>query len=168
MFEFSRFHPSDYEHGRDFVADLDKFLGQLPKGWPYAVEMRNKNWLQPDYFSYLARHGVTHVFNSLDAMPSVSEQMALAGSRTNPKLTAARFLLKPGRKYEEAVKTFQPYDKVKESYPDARVAGATLVAEGRATGPERKTFIYVNNRLEGNALGTIDAMLQESEAEMGR
>ena len=38
MFEFSRFYPSDYEHGRDFVADLDKFLGQLPKGWPYAVE----------------------------------------------------------------------------------------------------------------------------------
>jgi hypothetical protein len=30
MFEFSRFYPSDYEHGRDFVADLDKFLGALP------------------------------------------------------------------------------------------------------------------------------------------
>ena len=45
MFEFSRFYPSDYEHGRDFVADLDKFLGALPKGWPYGLEMRNKNWL---------------------------------------------------------------------------------------------------------------------------
>src|ERR1022692_3454877 len=27
MFEFSRFYPSDYEHGREFVAALDKFLG---------------------------------------------------------------------------------------------------------------------------------------------
>ena len=27
MFEFSRFHQTDYEHGRDFVADLDKFFG---------------------------------------------------------------------------------------------------------------------------------------------
>ena len=26
LFEFSRFWPTDYEHGRDFVADLDKFL----------------------------------------------------------------------------------------------------------------------------------------------
>ena len=43
MFEFSRFWPSDYERGRDFVADLDAFLGQLPKGWPYAVEMRNSH-----------------------------------------------------------------------------------------------------------------------------
>ena len=51
MFEFSRFYPSDYEHGRDFVADLDKFLAALPKGWPYAVEMRNKHWLQQDYFN---------------------------------------------------------------------------------------------------------------------
>ena len=26
--------------------------------------------------------------------------------------------------------------------------------------PDRKTFIYVNNRLEGNALETIKAMLE--------
>ena len=69
MFEFTRFWPSDYEHGRDFVADLDKFFGKLPKGWPYAVELRNKHWLAPEYFGCLARHGVSHVFNSWDAMP---------------------------------------------------------------------------------------------------
>ena len=114
MFEFSRFRPTDYEHGRDFVADLDVFLGNLPKGWPYAVEMRNKQWLVPDYFACLARHGVTHVFNSWEAMPPVSEQIGLPGSRTNPELIAARFLLKPGRKYEDAVKSFQPYNMVKE------------------------------------------------------
>jgi hypothetical protein len=39
-------------------------------------------------------------------MPAVSEQMALPGSRTNPDMVAARFLLKPGRKYEDAVKAF--------------------------------------------------------------
>jgi uncharacterized protein YecE (DUF72 family) len=55
MFEFSRFWPSDYEHGRDFVADLDKFLSQLPKGWPYAIEMRNKGWLREEYFACLAQ-----------------------------------------------------------------------------------------------------------------
>jgi uncharacterized protein YecE (DUF72 family) len=161
MFEFSRFWSSDYEHGRDFIRDLDGFLGRLPKGWPYAIEMRNKHWLAPEYFACLAGHGVAHVFNSWDAMPPVSEQMALPGSRTTPDLVAARFLLKPGRKYEEAVKTFQPYDKVKEVYPDARAAGGMLIADGKAAGSDRKTFIYVNNRLEGNALETIDGMLEE-------
>jgi uncharacterized protein YecE (DUF72 family) len=163
MFEFTRFWPSDYEHGRDFVADLNKFLGDLPKGWPYAIELRNKHWLQPDYFKCLARHQVAHVFNSWDAMPPVSEQMALPGSWTNPKLCAARFLLKPGRKYEEAVKTFQPYDKLKETNPEARAAGKALIATGKTTEPDRKTFIYVNNRLEGNALETIAAMLEGAE-----
>jgi hypothetical protein len=79
-----------YEHGRDFIADLDKFLGALPKGWPYGVEMRNRNWLKPEYFECLARHQVAHVYNSWEAMPSVGEQMALPGSRTNPDLVAAR------------------------------------------------------------------------------
>ena len=105
MFEFSRFWPTDYGHGRDFVSDLDGFLSKLPKMWPYAIEMRNKYWLNSEYFACLARHNVTHVLNSWDAMPPVSEQMALPGSRTNPKLVAARFLLEPGRKYEVAVKT---------------------------------------------------------------
>jgi len=164
MFEFSRFWASDYEHGRDFVADLDKFLGQLLKGWPYAIEMRNHAWLRDEYFACLAKHGVTHVFNSWDAMPPVSEQMALPGSRTNSQLIAARFLLKPGRIYEKAVKAFQPYDKIKEVNEDARKAGAGLLVEGQRYEPLRKTFIYLNNRLEGNALETISAMIEMASA----
>jgi len=67
MFEFSRFWPSDYEHGRDFVSDLDSFLGRLPRGWPYAIELSNKQWLRDEYLGCLTRQGVTHVFNSYAA-----------------------------------------------------------------------------------------------------
>jgi uncharacterized protein YecE (DUF72 family) len=161
MFEFSRFWSTDYEHGKDFVADLDAFLSKLPKGWPYAIEMRNKFWLREEYFACLARHGVTHVFNSWEAMPPVNEQMALPGSRTNPHLIAARFLLKSGRRYEDAVKTFQPYDKTVEIDHDSRRAGVELIIEGERYEPRRKTYVYINNRLEGNALETIRAMIAE-------
>ena len=159
IFEFSRFWPSDYQHGADFVRDLDGFLAKLPKGWPYAVEMRNSLWLRDGYFDCLARHGVTHVFNSWHAMPPVNEQMALPRSRTNPELVAARFLLKPGRKYEEAVKAFQPYDMLHETNEEARAAAASLIAESLRAAPRRKTYIYVNNRLEGNALMTLQAIV---------
>ncbi len=159
MFEFSRFWPTDYAHGRDFVAELDRFLGRLPGGWPYGVEIRNRGWLRPEYFECLARHQVTHVFNSWEAMPSVSEQLALPGSRTNPHLAASRFLLKPGRKYEEAVKAFQPYDTLKEENPEARAAARAIITEGQKTGPQRRTFVFVNNRLEGNALATIAGII---------
>ena len=164
IFEFSRFWPDDYQHGRDFISDLDKFLSQLPQSWPYAVEIRNRPWLRPAYFECLARHQVTHVFNSWEAMPPVSEQMSIPESRTNPDLIAARFLLKPGRTYEEAVKTFEPYDSVKEPNPEARAAGQKLIAEGKARGPNRRSFLYVNNRLEGNALTTIAAMVETPAA----
>jgi len=159
MFEFSRFYSTDYEHGRDFVSALDAFLAKLPKGWPYGIEIRNKYWMKPEYFDCLARHSVTHVFNSWTEMPPVGEQMALSGSRTDPELVAARFLLKPGRRYEDAVQSFQPYDKTKEVNEEARKAGAALIQEGKKTA-KRKTFIFVNNRLEGNALFTIMAMLE--------
>ncbi len=159
MFEFSKFYPADYEHGREFVADLDRFLEQLPRGWPYAIELRNKHWLAPDYFQCLARHQVTHVFNNWSDMPPVNEQMTLPGCRPNPRLVAARFLLKPGRRYEQAVNAFAPYTQVQEPNLEARAAGAELIAEGQAAGPGRKTLIYVNNRLEGNALGTLEAMV---------
>ncbi len=161
MFEFSRFWPADYAHGRDFLGDLDTFLGRLPKGWPYAIEMRNSHWLREEYLQCLARHGITHVFNSWDAMPSVTDQAALPGIRTNPGLIAARFLLKPGRKFEQAIKLFQPYDKVREVNDEARAAGAELIIEGERYEPRRKTYIYVNNRLEGNGLETIQAMIRK-------
>ena len=163
MFEFSRFHSRDFARGRDFVEALDQFLSKIPKGWPYGIEMRNQNWLGPEYFDCLSRHNVTHVFNSWQAMPSIGEQMAIPGSRTNPGIVAARFLLKPGRKYEEAVKTFAPYQATKEANTEARQAGTALMLEALSR-KGSKAYIYANYRLEGNALETISAMIAGVEA----
>ena len=57
------------------------------------------------------------------------------------------------------MKAFAPYESIKEENPEAGVAGRALVAEGTAAGPNRRTFIFVNNQLEGNALETIAAMV---------
>ena len=43
-------------------------------------------------------------------------------------------------------------------HPDVHKIVFELIDEGTKE-PKRKTFIYVNNRLEGNALGTIEGML---------
>ena len=61
-------------------------------------------------------------------------------------MVAARFLLKPGRKYEEAVEQFSPYKSVKEVNAEARAAGKTLIQRAKQQG--KQAFIYVNNRLE--------------------
>jgi len=162
MFEFSRFAPGDFERGRDFVEALDGFLGRLPAGWRYGVEIRNRNFLHPDYFAALARHGVAHVYNSWQDMPSVGEQLALAENRTTPDFCGARFLLKPGRAYAEAVRRFSPYDRIQDVNPEGRAAGGRLIRDTVARGKPAQAFIYVNNRFEGNALETIAAMLDQA------
>jgi uncharacterized protein YecE (DUF72 family) len=164
IFEFSRFSPREFERGRAFVAALDGFLAKLPRGWRYGIEIRNRSFLHPEYFAVLARHGAGHVFNSWQDMMPVSEQLALPGSRTSPEFFGARLLLKPGRKYEEAVKMFSPYDRIKDPHPEGRAAGVRLIQEARSRGGATKGFIYVNNRFEGNALETIAAMIEQAGA----
>ena len=159
IFEFSRFSPREFQRGREFVSALDDFLGRLPPGWRYGVEIRNRPFLHPDYFATLARHGAAHVFNSWQDMPSLGEQLALPGSRTSPDFFGARLLLKPGRKYEDAVKLFSPYDRIQDPCPEGRAAGASLIRETRNRGGATRGFIYVNNRFEGNALETVAAMV---------
>ena len=161
MFEFSPFRSTDFARGREFVAALDEFLGKLPCHWRYAVEIRNRNFLQPEYFNMLSSHGVAHVFNSWTDMPPVTEQVALPDTQTDPDTLVARFLLKPGRKYEDAVKLFSPYEHIKDPYPEARTAAVELVKRVRNSGGPTRSLIYLNNRIEGNALESIAAILDE-------
>jgi uncharacterized protein YecE (DUF72 family) len=151
IFEFSHFHPGDWERGRDFVDALDGFFAVLPKSWNYSVEVRNASLLQPEYFAVLRKHGVAHAYNNWTHMPSVAEQMVMGESET-ADFSVARFLLKPGRLYADAVKKFEPYKEAQEPNEEARRSIAGLVKR-------RKGFIYVNNRLEGCALWTIYAAL---------
>ena len=157
IFEFSQFYPRDFASGREFVAALNRFLEELPKGWQYAVEIRNQTFLQPEYFATLRRHGVAHVFNSWTRMPPVLDQLALPNSQTTD-FFVARFLLTPGRTYAQAVSAFTPYSATQAPDADARMAGRSLIA--RAKLANQPSFIYANNRLEGNALNTIKALVE--------
>ena len=156
IFEFSTFHKHEFEHGRDFVAALDQFLSALPKGWDYGVEIRNKTWLQPDYFQMLRSHGVAHVYNNWTRMPSVAEQLAIEGSET-ADFTVSRFLLKPGRTYEASVEQFSPYKEIQDRVDEARTAAEKILEASFVK--KKKGYVYVNNRLEGCAPLTIQTFL---------
>jgi hypothetical protein len=100
-------------------------------------------------------------------MPTVSEQLALPGSLTNPALVAARFLLTPGKTYEHTIQDFEPFDSIKQVDDTARAAASELIAEG-AEAPGRRTYLFVNNRLEGSAPWTIKAMAQAKRENLRR
>ena len=72
---------------------------------------------------------------------------------------AARFLLRPGRAYEQAVKEFQPYTETKEKNMEARAALRSLIQHSVTRPTARPSYTFVNNRLEGNSPNTIAAAL---------
>lgn len=158
MFEFSRFAADEFERGAAFVEALDQFFEKLPRGWPFAVEIRNRQWLRPEYFQMLAARGVTHIFNAWTDMPPVGDQVALPGSETNPELVAMRCLLREGRSYEQAVKQFSPYTEIKEPNLAGRASVITLAKKVILSNGKARLLVFINNRYEGYSPGTIQAI----------
>jgi len=139
----------------EFVERLDRFFGELPAGGPWAVEIRNPEYLTPAYFAVLREHGVAHVFNSWTRMPSIGEQLALADSVTGP-FVICRALLRPGRLYADAVEAFSPYDRIRDPQPAVRADLVSLVRTAIAL--RLPAWVIANNRLEGSAPLTIIAV----------
>lgn len=158
IFEFGAFSRGIYPEPAPFAADLERFLSQLPSTHRYSVEIRNPEFLAPEYFAALRNHNVAHTFNAWGRMPELSSQIALKNAFT-ADFTVTRALLKHGRGYENAVGLFQPYDRIQEPNPRGREALRDLVKQARATG--EPAFIFVNNRFEGNAPGTIAAVVED-------
>jgi hypothetical protein len=57
-------------------------------------------------------------------------------------MSRTSLLLKPGRKYEEAVKLFKPYEQLREEYPEGRKAGARFVKQALDSAGKIRGFIY--------------------------
>lgn len=141
---------------REFVERLGAFLDRLPRTFRYSVEVRNREFLTPRYFRCLAEHEVAHVFNAWTRMPPIAEQMAMPGAFTTD-FTVSRALLRQGRAYAYAVKSFEPYSQIRDKNPETRDALAEMIR--RMRGERRSAYIFVNNRFEGNSPMTIEAVV---------
>jgi uncharacterized protein YecE (DUF72 family) len=155
IFEFGTFNKATFAKPADFYAALDPFLAALPGGFRYAVEIRNPEYLTPAYLGTLADHNVAHVLSAWTRMPRLDEQVQLPDVDT-ADFTVARALLRKGRSYEEAVKTFEPYDHTQEV--DEATREGLVLSAGRAIRRKKPAFLFINNRLEGNAPSTIEAV----------
>ena len=145
----------------DFSEKLNSFLSQLPTNFRYAVEVRNRDFLTPEYFQMLASHNVAHVFNHWTYMPSIGEQLSIKGSLSADHIVA-RILTPLGVAYKQAVDNFFPYSELKKPMETMRRDVADLAKE--AINLKKKAYAIVNNRAEGNAPGTIaaiDAMIRK-------
>ncbi|MFN9300766.1 MAG: DUF72 domain-containing protein [Acidobacteriota bacterium] len=138
-----------------FLPLLNQFLSELPEGWRYSVEIRNPEFLEPDYLACLRSYNVAHVLNAWTRMPEIRRQLEIEGIFT-ADFSVARALLKQGRSYEAAVKSFEPYRTLQDENPSTRDALKVIIERARRL--RQPAYVFVNNRLEGNAPATIDAI----------
>ena len=73
LFQFGYFNRDAFEGGGDFMARLEPFLKKLPKGYKFALEIRNKNWLSKSFFDLLREYNVAYALIDQAWMPRVSE-----------------------------------------------------------------------------------------------
>jgi uncharacterized protein YecE (DUF72 family) len=158
IFEFGTFAKSTFPTLDHFLDHLNPFLAALPGGFSYSIEIRNPEYLKPGYFDLLSRHKVAHTFNAWTRMPDLVTQIDMPGAFT-ADFTVVRALLSRGQSYGEAVEAYEPYRLVKE--PNIPVRTALREISERSRRWRKPAFLFVNNRLEGNAPTTIEAVVDQ-------
>ena len=140
----------------EFAGKLERFLGELPRDFRYAVELRDPALLTDHYRQALSAHGAAHVYNYVTAMPMPADQ-----AREIP-LTAApfaviRLLLPPGTTYGER-RLLKPFSRLADPDPDMRRPVVSLTRAASEAGIP--VSVLVNNKAEGCSPLTIRALAE--------
>jgi len=148
LFQFGYFNKSKFKSGAEFLARLKAFLEQLPEGYQFAVEIRNKNWLDARFAGTLRERGVALALLDQSWMPRPWEM------KEKFDLITAYFAyvrwLGDRKGIEEQTKT---WDK---TIVDRRKDLANWVELFREfVARNLKIFAYANNHYAGHAPGTV-------------
>lgn len=153
LIQFPYFNRSVFPSAGSFLERLDDFLRDLPKEeLRYAVEIRNKAWLTPEYRDLLAHHGVAMTLVDHAWMPhgdEVAEQMDVA---TGPDVYMR--LLGDRTRIEAVTKTWEA--EVLDQGPSIE-RWATLLSTFLAQG--RRSLVFVNNHYAGHAPTTVRKLM---------
>ena len=149
LFQFGYFNKTAFKGGGDFIARLEPFLKKLPKGYKFALEIRNKNWLSAAFFDLLRAHGVAYALIDQAWMPRASEIF----ERFNPitaDFTYVR-LLGDRKGIEQQTKIWDKVivDRSRELMSWVNVCQRT-VRRGVST------YVYINNHYFGFAPATVE------------
>lgn len=174
LFQFPPLSFGAREALRDEAMLIDRlhaFLVSLPRGPRYAVEVRNDCLLRGALVGKLAAAlrdaGVRPALGLIPSMPNAARAAAAwrdAGVDATAGTLVVRWLLGHGLGYEEARRTYEPFDRLAAPDPAARHEIAALVAACVAAGGE--AFVIINNKAEGSAPRSIPPLAESIAANL--
>lgn len=151
LFQFPPLGNEWTAHPERFAERLAAFLQALPRGVPYAVELRDRKLFVPDYAFALKAGEATHCLSIHPRVPAIPEQLPWAEARDGPLVI--RWMLHSGLRYEEARERYAPFDRIVDDDPGGREAIAASAVE--ALTRQRSLFVIANNKAEGSSPLTI-------------
>lgn len=153
LFQFGYFNRSAFKSQAEFLARLKPFLASLPRGYKFAVEIRNKNWMTPEFLDVLRSRGAAFALIDQSWVPrpwEFKEQLDFVTA----DFTFVR-LLGDRKGIEEMTKT---WDKV---IVDRRHDLRSWVDYLRPIKQRGVTiYVYVNNHYAGFAPATANSFLE--------
>ena len=161
VLQFPYFNRTAFPSVGPFLERLDAFLGALPPGPSYAVEVRNKAWVAPPLREVLARHHTALVLVDQAWMPHGDEVERAMDPVTGDHVYVR---LLGDRKAIEAITT--TWDREVIDHGDRLARWAALLARLEARG--LKIFVYVNNHYAGHAPATVRRLRAMYEAQRGK
>ncbi len=148
LFQFPYFNKKAFADGAAFLDRLAPFVKKLPKGYRFAVEIRNKYWLVPRLADVLRERGIALALIDHPWMPRPQEVFSKLDPLT-AEFTYIRFL-GDRKAIEEKTKT---WDKVIVERKRELSEWAEIV---RKVHERRiKIFAYANNHYAGHAPATV-------------
>lgn len=135
-----------------FADRVHELLARLPRGPVYAVEIRNKELLTPQYRQALESAGAVHCLNIHPAMPGIAAQAELALSEKAPALVC-RWMLAPGLTYDTAKSRYEPFDELVDEAPQTRLDISREVQRKLKSGVP--AYVIANNKAEGSSPLTL-------------
>jgi uncharacterized protein YecE (DUF72 family) len=140
-----------------FAERLARFLGALPAGPLYAVELRTPELLTERYAAALEATGAAHGYTVHPAMPSIDRQTTLIAPHYQPALVI-RWMLQPQLRYEAARSLYAPFDRIVDEDAPTRHEIATAALDALIA--ERDVFVIANNKAEGSAPLTLQRLAE--------
>jgi uncharacterized protein YecE (DUF72 family) len=146
MFQFEYLNKQKMPSKEAFLERFGAFIRAAPKGYPYAVEIRNPNYFSAAFFDLLKELKVGFVYLEGYYMPPIAEVF----EKYKPETASFEVIrLHGGDRLEIEGETGEVWDRVVAPKPGALKAAAKIV---RANAKKRVlTYLNLNNHFEGSA-----------------
>lgn len=148
LLQFGYFAPNIFKNGTEFLSRLASFLKKLPKEHRFAVEIRNKSWLDEKFADLLRENNVALALIDQSWMPRPWEM------KTKFDLVTADFAYVRWLGDRKGVETVtKTWDKtVVDRQPDL-LQWVKIFRD--LVKRDLKVYAYANNHYAGNGPGTV-------------